>query len=220
MTRTIRLPDGRKIDLDYFVEWRPWLWRRPVRQALRFLGDLRGKRVLEVGGRRARMAALFALLGAHVTMLERHLPPEAEAEVEKWGVAERVRLVPTKGGVDAVQGEQFDVLFTKSVLWSIEDLSGFLDGLAPLLAPGGKAAFLENYRGGRCLFWLRRHILHRGAFGWEKYYHGIRPDQLPLFRERFARVRVKRYLGLVYGIFGEARPASGKPAWQNRPPEE
>ena len=28
--RTIQLPDGRTLDLDYFVEWRPWLGRRPL----------------------------------------------------------------------------------------------------------------------------------------------------------------------------------------------
>jgi hypothetical protein len=41
MSRTITLKDGRRLDLDYFVEWRPWLWRRPVLNALAFLGDLR-----------------------------------------------------------------------------------------------------------------------------------------------------------------------------------
>ena len=36
------LPDGREVDLDYFVNWRPYLWRDPIARALRFLGNLRG----------------------------------------------------------------------------------------------------------------------------------------------------------------------------------
>ena len=203
MAHRMTLPDGREVDLDYFVEWRPWLWRRPVIDALRFLGDLRGKRVLEVGGRGARMASLFALSGAQVTMLERNMPTEAPAEVEKWGVADRVRMIPTSGGFEAVQGERFDVLFAKSVLWSIEDLGGFLDGLVPLLAPGGKVAFVENYRGGQFLFWLRRHF-RRGGCGYAHRYVGVRKDQIPLFRERFQAIRATRYRFLVWRILGRS----------------
>jgi len=135
------------------------------------------------------------------------MPAEAPAEVEQWGVADRVRMISTSGGFEEVRGERFDVLFTKSVLWSIEDLGGFLDELVPLLALRGKVAFLENYRGGRLLFSLRRNIVNRSAFGWEKHYHGIRPDQRRLFRERFTDVRVRRYVFLVYGIFGHALSA-------------
>jgi len=203
MPHLLTLPDGREVDLDYFIEWRPWLWRRPVREALRFLGDLDGKRVLEVGGRQARMASLFALHGARVTMLERRMPPEAQGEIETWGVADRVRLVETAGGFDEVGGERFDVLFTKSVLWSIEDLGGFLDALVPLLAPGGKVAFVENVRGGALLFWLREHVRREGC-GYAQRYFGVRKDQIPLFRERFRDVRARRYRFLVWCIRGLA----------------
>ena len=42
-----------------------------MRSVLRFLGNLEGKRVLDIGGRSGRMTSLFALLGASVTMLDR-----------------------------------------------------------------------------------------------------------------------------------------------------
>jgi SAM-dependent methyltransferase len=199
-------PDADLENLDYVVEWRPWLWRRPVADALEFLGDLRGKRVLEIGGRRARVTCLLARRGASVTMLDTHIPPEAHDEVRKWGVADCVRLVETTGGFDEVAGQRFDVVFTKSVLWSIEPLGPFLDAIDAHLAEGGKVAFVENYRGGRFLLAMRQ-VVHLGKFDYAQVYHGIRPDQLPLFRERFADVSARRHLYFVYTILRHKRQA-------------
>jgi SAM-dependent methyltransferase len=216
--RTIITTTGRKLNLSYFVEWRPYLWLKPVVHALEFLGDLRGKRVLEIGGRYGRMTSLFALLGAEVTMLEKTesckdevegvtILDESEVarakdEVNKWGVADHVRLVQTKGGFDEISGETFDVIFTKSVLWCIEDLSRFLEQIDVHLADGGKVAFIENFRGGKTLLWLRRVLKGRGAFDYEHLYRGITPQQLPIFRRYFANVRIRRHRFFVYEIFG------------------
>lgn len=205
MSRQITLDDGRAVDLRYFVEWRPYLWLKPVQAALAFLGDLRGKCVLEIGGRSGRMASLFALLGASVTMLEKGSCDGAIAETHKWGVASRVRAIVTQGGFSEVRDQSFDVIFTKSVLWSIEDLAELLDQVCPLLAEGGQVAFLENARGGTVLDWLRRRVFHRRDFTYRHYYHGIRPSQLGLFRERFADVRASRHRWLVYQIFGHRK---------------
>ena len=205
MRRTVQVNDGRHLDLNYFVEWRPWLWRRPLADTLEFLGDLRGKRVLEIGGGAGRVTSLFALCGARVTMVDKSDLGQARAEIEKWGVGDRVRLVKTQGGLDEIGNESFDAIFTKSVLWSVEGLSGMLDQLESRLAPSGKVAFLENYRGGKAMFWLRRNVIHRGKFGWEYHYYGMRPDQLPLFSERFADVHWRRNLFFVYEIFGRKR---------------
>ena len=30
MPRMLTLHDGRQVNLNYFVEWRPWLWQPPV----------------------------------------------------------------------------------------------------------------------------------------------------------------------------------------------
>lgn len=205
MAQTGPLPGGSPLDLDYFVEWRPYLWRRPVADALSFLGDLRGKRLLEIGGRSGRMACLFALLGANVTMLEGASLDIASDQLAKHDVADRVRLIGTRGGFEEIAGETFDAIFTKSVLWCIEQLGEFLDELEVHLAPNGKVAFVENNRGARCLRWLRRHVVRRGRFAYEHRYFGIRPDQLPLFLERFDEVRIKRRLWAVYTILGRKK---------------
>ena len=205
MKRLWPLPDGRHVDLNYFVRWRPWLWAKPVADVVTFFGDLRGKHVLEIGGRDARMTAFFALLGARVTMIDKRADPEGAAELRKWNVADRVRLIRTTGGFEEIRGEQFDAVFTKSVLWCIEHLAGFLDQIDAHLAKGGKAGFVENYRGGRLHFWFRRNVIHRGDFQWESHYHGIRPAQIPLFQERFADLRAERHRHFVYAICGTKR---------------
>ncbi len=205
MMRALTSIDGRELDLMYFVEWRPYLWKRPIWNALEFVGDLRGKRVLEIGGRYGRMTSLFALRGAEVTMLDHADLAAAKSEVQKWGVADRVRLIRTRGGFEDIAGETFDVVFTKSVLWCIEDLRGFVEQIDLHLAVGGKVAFVENYRGGKLLFWLRRNVLRRGQFKYEQRYIGITPSQLPIFRECFAQTGIRRYRYFVYEIFGEKR---------------
>lgn len=205
MRRMWTLPDGRQVDLTYFVNWRPWLWAPSVAHAMEFLGDLRGKRLLEVGGKDARMSSLLAMSGAHVTMLELKLPEQAHAEVAQWGVADRVRLIQTRGDFSEVAGEKFDAVFTKSLLWSIEDLPGMLDQIAAHLATRGKVAFVENYRGGGFLFWVRRHFIYGGHNPYEQVFRCIRPEQLPLFYERFADVTVRRPRLLVYEVFGYGR---------------
>ena len=218
MKHTITATDGRELDLTYFVEWRPYLWATPLLHAIEFLGDLRGKRVLEIGGRYGRMTSLFALLGAEVTMLEKIESDREEVgkvtilekdemvrardEVNKWGGADRVRLIYTKGGFDEISGETFDVIFTKSVLWCIEDLRGFLEQIDVHLAEGGKVAFIENFRGGKALLWLRRILKGQDAFEYERLYRGITPQQIPIFRHCFADVRVRRHRFFVYEIFG------------------
>ncbi len=210
MAQTGALPGGSPLDLDYFVEWRPYLWRRPVADALSFLGDLRGKRLLEIGGRSGRMACLFALLGANVTVLEKASLDIASDQLAKHDVADRVRLIRTRGGFEEIAGETFDAIFTKSVLWCIQDLGGFLDRIGEHLVDGGKAAFVENYKGGRLLFWLRRHLIHRGRFSYEKGYCGITPQQIALFRQRFAALHVRRHRYFVWEIFGRKAPGQAR----------
>lgn len=201
----LKYPDGREIDIDYFVQWRACLWRKPILTALKFLGDFSNKRVLEIGGGSGRMSSLFALMGAHVTMLDDTSAVEqAIAEVKKWNMQDRVKIYHTTGGFDKVVGQKFDIIFTKSVLWSIKDLGGVLNTIDQLLAPGGKVAFVENYRGGKFLLWLRRNLRY-GGFNHENIYFGITPQQLHLFEQRFSPVRIRRHSFLVYSIMGNKK---------------
>jgi len=106
-----------------------------------------------------------------------------------------------------IAGQRFDMIFTKSVLVTIRDLAPFLGALDGLLADGGRVAFLENWRGGPLLQWARRNVVHRGRFEWEDRYHGVRDDQVPLFRSAFAAVDARRPRFLVWSILGSKRGA-------------
>ena len=200
-----KAPDGGALDLDYFVDWRPWLWREPVHRAMTFLSPLSGRRILEIGGCAGKMTCFMALQGAQVTMIDKAESKSAPEEVRKWNVGDRVRLIRTDGGLEALAGQTFDAIFTKSVLWSVEHLEDFLRQLNRLLAPGGQVAFVENYRGGPMLMWLRSQVIHRKQFGRENWYFGIRPDQLAIFRDIFQDVEVRRHRFLVYSITGRKR---------------
>jgi protein-L-isoaspartate O-methyltransferase len=178
-----------------------------VADALNFFGELDGKRVLEIGGRSGRMTSLFAMRGAHVTMIETGSTAEAATETARWGVSDRVHLIQTRGDLKEIASRTFDIIFTKSVLWSIGNLGAFLDSLEPHLAPGGKVAFIENYRGGGLLQWLRRNIVRRRRFEYESRYFGITPEQIGLFEERFGGLTVRRRRYFVYEIFGHKKPS-------------
>lgn len=208
MNRTWVLPDGKEVDLNYFISWRPWLWAKPVASALEFISPLAGKHVLEIGGHDAKLSCLFAMMGANVTMVDKKESLElAEAEVAKWGVSNSVRLIKTQGGFEKIAGEKFDVIFTKSVLYCIEDLPGMLDQIDSCLATGGKIAFIENYRGGNLLMWMRRLFIYRGRHKGHLIYFNINPWQIQLFRDRFSDLTAWRHLYFIYTILGRKKPA-------------
>jgi protein-L-isoaspartate O-methyltransferase len=209
MNNHIRLPDGRDLDLRYFVEWRPYLWAKPLARIIQSLGNIEGKRVLEIGGRSGRMTSLFAMLGANVTMAEWGSVAQAKTEVEKWGIPDRVQLISTDGTLDQLPKDAFDIVFTKSVLWCIADLNSFLAAIDERLKKGGKIAFLENVRGGAFMFWLRRNLVHRRKTPYLDNYHGIRKDQFEIFQRYFDSVQIRRHLLTIYEITGMKRSQSG-----------
>ncbi len=196
------LLSGREVDINYFAEWRPQLWRRPLVHVLDSFGDLRGKRVLEIGGRSGRLTSLLAMMGAEVTMIETGKLEEARRETAKWGVQDQVHLIRSKGGFDELKGAKFDVICTKSVLWSIANLDGFLQVLESHLDEGGKVGFIENNLGGNLIRWFRRVIVHKGKFDYEDAYFGIHPGQFVLFEKRFEFTQIKLHRKLTYTITG------------------
>lgn len=200
---TVQTPDGRQLDLDYFVHWRQYVWRKPITDMLAFLGDLRGKRLLHIGDFTCRMTSLYAMMGAEVTLADPY--PVEVSELEKWGIRDKVRIVATSGGLKEIGGARFDMAVTKSVLWCIPNLETFLKEVADHLRPGAKVAFVENPYGGPVTVWLRRHARRARLAGRESRRFGIKKSQFPLFRENFDRVSIRSHFGMVYMIQGYAR---------------
>jgi SAM-dependent methyltransferase len=152
--------------LSYFMEWGGGRWEHLFRSALQEIGDLHGKRVLEIGPRFGKLSCYFALLGANVTGVETNATAlkVAENEARRWGVQASVSFVHYDGDLENCQqlvGEQFDIIFSKSVLVLLGDaLVSYLWKLERIVKPAGQCIFLENRHGGP-LFWMIRRILPR-----------------------------------------------------------
>ncbi len=145
-------------DLRGFTEWGGRPWEEMVEAALQEIGDLTDLRVLEIGSRSGRMATLFAMRGATVVGIDiaRDFEGAATAEASRRGVADRVRFHVDDGRLSSVYGEQFDVVFTKSVLVVIPDRPEYLHRIRDVLRPGGRLVAIENGRGGLVAAMLRR----------------------------------------------------------------
>ncbi len=211
MGKMIPLPDGRQVDMDAFIEWRPWLWREPVLEALGDLRWLTGKRVLDLGCRYGRMTAFFALCGADavgVDMYEEGLTRAAET-ARQWQVQDRTRFIAYKGNPATLEEGPFDLIFTKSVLLSIRNLAEILEQIDAVLAPNGRVAFVENVRGGAAAMWLRRNVIHRGRGAYLDRYHGITREQTLLFNRQFDDVMVRRRRCMIYTITGRKCTTDG-----------
>jgi SAM-dependent methyltransferase len=109
-----------------------------------FLGDLRGKRVIEYGCGLGKLTVLLARSGAQVTAFDLS---EASVEVAR----ERARIVGVEDSITfaIAPGEHlpfddasFDIAFGKAVLHHLEPEAGARE-LARILKPGGRGAFSE-----------------------------------------------------------------------------
>lgn len=125
--------------------WGGRAWTRLVDTALMEMGDLTGKRVLELGFHDGTMSREFARRGAQVTALEVRdvaVAPCAGVTFRRYS-----------GDLDEIGGA-FDVVFTKSVL-VLTDLATMLPAICRKLAPGGRVVFIENGAGHPLVSWLR-----------------------------------------------------------------
>ena len=211
MGKRIPLPDGRRVDVDTFIEWRPWLWREAVLEALGDLNGLAGKSVLDLGCRYGRMTVFFALCGADAVGVDTYAEGLTRAAefARQWQVEDRTRFIAYDGNPDALGEGPFDLIFTKSVLWSIPNLAEILEQIDSALAPNGRIAFVENVRGGSGVMWLRRNVIHRGRGAYLDRYHGITREQIPLFQRQFDDVMVRRRRFMIYTITGRKRTTHG-----------
>lgn len=109
-----------------------------------FLGDLRGKRVIEYGCGLGKMTVLLARSGAHVTafdLSERSLEVARQRAILD-GVPDSVDFHLAPGESLPFEDASFDVAFGMAVLHHIEPVAGARE-LARVLRPGGRAAFSE-----------------------------------------------------------------------------
>jgi len=196
MEEQIRIPS-----LQYSVEWRPYLWLRPLQYVLGDPARFAGQRVLDLGCRFGKMACWFAAHGAIVKGMD--ISPEAIeialAERSKWKISEDLLSFDLyDGNLAALPQQHYDFVFTKSVLIIMNPPSDVLAAIAALLKPGGEYLAVENAAAGFPVSLLRRRIHRRWKF--EENFHGIDSAFIGHFRRIFPKVSYKKFWGLVYAI--------------------
>ena len=199
-----------QLDLDYFLEWRPRLWRRPFLFATggdTGLQDLAGMRVLDFGCRYGRMCCLFGIFGASVigVDIDAEAVERARAEVKKHHLEHRVTILHTHGDVRHLKKSSFDIVFTKSVLYYRKNLDEILGQLHAVLRPKGRVIFIENYLGSRFEAKIRRHLFHRQWMNSVDDYVGIRKAQLPIFNKWFENLQFQSFWRICCVLTGTRR---------------
>jgi SAM-dependent methyltransferase len=124
-----------------------------------FLGDLRGKRVIEYGCGLGKVTVLLARSGAHVSAFDLS---EASVEVARrraheFGLEDQIEFTIAPGEDLPYADASFDLAFGKAVLHHIEPKAGARE-MARILKPGGRGAFSEPLGTNPVVNFVRDHV--------------------------------------------------------------
>jgi 2-polyprenyl-3-methyl-5-hydroxy-6-metoxy-1,4-benzoquinol methylase len=124
-----------------------------------FLGDLRGRDILELGCGKGEISTLLARSGARLTAID--LSPAsidvARRRAALHGVDGAIDFVVTAAEELPLQAESFDIVVGKAVLHHL-DASRAAPELHRVLRPGGRAAFSEPLGTNPLLRFARDHL--------------------------------------------------------------
>ncbi len=132
-----------------------------VTVATQFFGDLRDKRVLDIGCGNGETTLLLARAGAIVTGVD-----SSGVAVDRLTRRARDHGIPGVSAVcaDALRIDEigkFDFVFGSLILHHIEPFAEFCTALRRALLPGGSAFFYENNAASDLLVWFRAHVVGR-----------------------------------------------------------
>ena len=124
-----------------------------------FLGDLRGKRVVEYGCGLGKLTVLLARSGADVTAVDisEQSVEAARRRAELTGVERGITFVVAPGEAMPFEDASFDIAFGKAVLHHLDPVAGSKE-LARILKPGGRAAFSEPLGTNPIVRFVRDHV--------------------------------------------------------------
>jgi 2-polyprenyl-3-methyl-5-hydroxy-6-metoxy-1,4-benzoquinol methylase len=130
--------------------------------ALAHLGDLRGRRLLDLGCGNGEYSLFFAAHGAEVVAVDRSVTAieRLRAQCEAAGLAVEPRVADAFG-IERLG--PFDAAFGSMILHHLEPFDEFAAVLRRAVRPGGRAFFYENNAASGLLLWCRKHLT--GRFG-------------------------------------------------------
>lgn len=184
--------DPREVDFYTALADRWWdaggpFWPLHVLNALRSdwiverLGDLRGRRVLDIGCGGGLLAEAMAAHGADVTGID--VTPRnievARLHAARSGLAVDYRCISAESLAES--GARFDLVLNMEVVEHVADLEGFMDAAGALVAPAGDmfvatlnrtlAGFVIGIVGAEYV----ARVLPRGTHQWRRF---VRPAEL------------------------------------------
>ncbi len=155
-----------------------------LRRAVRHFGDVRGRRLIDVGCGSGAASLYFASLGADVTSVD--LSAIAVRNLEEYCARQDIRNVkPVQlSALELGSLGMADLVFGSMILHHIEPFPRFADALRAALPVGGRAFFWENNARSSLMIWFRQHTV--GRLWIPK--HGD-PDEFPLTLEEVAELQ-------------------------------
>jgi 2-polyprenyl-3-methyl-5-hydroxy-6-metoxy-1,4-benzoquinol methylase len=158
------------------------------RAALAHFGNVRGKRVLDLGCGNGAASLTFAAEGADVVALDSSSTAIANLSefCQRLGIS---NIHPVVGnGCDLSGIGPVDYIYGAMILHHLEPFAAAAESLGKALAPGGRAFFWENNCSLRLLAWCRNHLVGRG---WIPKYGDpsefpLTSDEVEILRRHFA----------------------------------
>ena len=153
------------------------------------LGDLKGKRILDLGSGLGEASIYFALKGAVVTALD--ISPGMLVVVEKFADRHGVHVATVEGSATDLSGfddGSFDIVYGANVLHHV-DIAKCISEASRVLRTGGRAAFWDPVKYNPAIEMYRRLAT---AVRTEDE-HPLRVSDLRGVRKSFAKVEVRGF---------------------------
>jgi len=163
----------------------------------RRMGDIRGKRLLDLGCGLGESSVYFALQGADVLAVD--LSPEmcylTERAAEQHGVALRTMAASVEDL--RLDGDEFDLVYAANLLHHLPDVDGAVRIVADALRPGGRAFFWDPLAYNPIIEVYRRLATQVRTADEAP----LRFSVLDLFRRHFTKVDHREFWLLTLAIF-------------------
>ncbi len=167
-------------DAEY-LDHSPW-----IRPAMNRLGNVTGKRVLDMGCGHGMAAVVLARRGANVTACD--LSPGYVTEARQRAAANEaiIDFAVADGQLLPFPASTFDVIWGHAILHHL-DVPTASREVRRILRPGGIAVFCEPWDGNPLVRWLRRWRQHT------QNERALLPDDVALLKREFNSVRVEAF---------------------------
>ncbi len=167
-------------DAEY-LDHAPW-----IRPAMNRLGDVTGKRVLDMGCGHGMAAVVLARRGANVTACD--LSPGYVTEARQRAAANEaiIDFAVADGQSLPFSDSTFDVIWGHAILHHL-DVPTATREVRRILRPGGIAIFCEPWDGSLWVRWLRRWRQHT------QDERALMPRDVLLLKREFNSVRVEAF---------------------------